>query len=145
MHSSNTGSGKRRCIAEINVVPYVDVMLVLLIIFMVTTPLITQGVKVDLPTATAKPLPKEEEEPVIVTVDSAGSMYLSIAKDAKHAILADELLTAVETAVISNPKRQVIVRGDKNVNYDYVIQAMSLLQKAGVASVGLETSEVNAQ
>ena len=78
MHSSNNNS-KRRAIAEINVVPYVDVSLVLLVIFMVTTPLITQGVQVDLPTATTQALPKEKEAPVVVTVDAMGSIYLSIA------------------------------------------------------------------
>jgi len=144
MHNSNSGSGKRRCIAEINVVPYVDVMLVLLVIFMVTTPLITQGVKVDLPTASTQPLTKEEEAPVVVTVDAKGSMYLSISTESNSEITAELLLAEVEAAIIRNPKRQVIVRGDKNVNYDYVVQVMSLLQKAGVASVGLETNEVNA-
>lgn len=144
MHSSNIGSGKRRCIAEINVVPYVDVMLVLLVIFMVTTPLITQGVKVDLPTASTQPLPKEAEEPVLVTVDVKGSIYLSIAAVHNSEITAEALLAEVGAAIVRNPKRQVIVRGDKNVSYDHVVQVMSLLQRAGVASVGLETNEVNA-
>ncbi len=144
MHNiTNSSASKRRSIAEINVVPYVDVMLVLLVIFMVTTPLITQGVKVDLPTATAKPLPKEEEPPVVVTIDAKGSIYLSISSEPHSEITADTLLAEVGAALVRTPKRQVVVRGDKQVNYDYVIQVMSLLQKAGVASVGLETSEVS--
>lgn len=142
MHST-PNNGKRRSIAEINVVPYVDVMLVLLVIFMVTAPLITQGVKVDLPTASAKPLPQEEEPPVIVTINSTGNLYLSIASQPNTAITADTLFAEIGAAIVRNPKRQVVVRGDKQVSYDYVVQVMSLLQKAGVASVGLETSEVN--
>jgi biopolymer transport protein TolR len=143
MHSTPNKASKRRCIAEINVVPYVDVMLVLLVIFMVTAPLITQGVKVDLPTATTKPLPKEDEIPVVVTIDAQGSLYLNIAMQPNSAMQADALLAEVGAALVRSPKRQVVVRGDKHVNYDYVVQVMSLLQKAGVASVGLETSEVN--
>lgn len=142
MHSAPSNN-KRRSIAEINVVPYVDVMLVLLVIFMVTAPLITQGVKVDLPTASAKPLPQEDEPPVVVTIDAGGSIYLSISANSHNAISADALLAEVGAAIVRNPKRQIVVRGDKQVNYDYVVQVMSLLQKAGVASVGLETSEVN--
>jgi biopolymer transport protein TolR len=142
MHSSPTNN-KRRSIAEINVVPYVDVTLVLLVIFMVTAPLITQGVKVDLPTATAKPLPQENEPPVVVTIDAKGSIYLSISAKPNGSITADTLFAEVGAAIVRNPKRQVVVRGDKQVNYDYVVQVMSLLQKAGVSSVGLETSEVN--
>ena len=134
---------KRRCIAEINVVPYVDVMLVLLVIFMVTTPLIAQGVKVELPTATTQPLPQEKSTPVVVTVDAQGALYLSIALKPSNPITADALMNEVSAALARDPKRQVVVRGDKHVNYDYVIQVMALLQKAGVASVGLETSEVN--
>lgn len=134
---------KRRSIAEINVVPYIDVMLVLLVIFMVTAPLITQGVAVNLPTASAKPLPQESEPPVVVTIDASGSIYLNIVANTRQAISANMLQTEVRAAIMRNPKRQVVVRGDKQVNYDQVVQAMALLQKAGVASVGLETSEVS--
>lgn len=142
MHGIPT-KNKRRSIAEINVVPYVDVMLVLLVIFMVTAPLITQGVKVDLPTATAKPLPQENEPPVVITVDIKGNLYLSIVTQPNNAITADTLCAEVGAAIVRNPKRQIVVRGDKHVNYDYVVQVMTLLQKAGVSSVGLETSEIN--
>ena len=140
MHNTPNNS-KRRSIAEINVVPYIDVMLVLLVIFMVTTPLITQGVKVELPTASTQPLPKDSEPPVVVTVDAVGSAYLSIATSPHSAISADDLLAEIGAVLVRTPARQVVVRGDKNVNYNQVIQVMSLLQKAGVASVGLETSE----
>ena len=134
---------KRRSIAEINVVPYVDVMLVLLVIFMVTAPLITQGVTVELPEASAKVLPQDDSNmPVVVTVDSKGTLYLSISADPDKEIHPNMLLAEVKAAVTRNPKRQVIVKGDKRVSYDYVMQAMVLLQQAGVASVGLETKDI---
>lgn len=130
---------KRRSIAEINVVPYIDVMLVLLVIFMVTAPMINQGVAVDLPTANAKPLAKETNLPIIVSVNHKGELFLNISNEPGSPIHASKLQAEVTAALIRDKKRQVFVKADKRVAYNTVLDAMVLLQHAGVPSVGLET------
>lgn len=134
--------GSRRPMADINVVPFIDVMLVLLVIFMITAPLLTQGVKVDLPQTQAKPLTEQEKEPLIVTVNAQGNFFMNLADKPSQPItsrtlshLAEKLLAAQQTG----EQRPVLVRGDKNVNYGKVIEAMVLLQQAGAKSVGLIT------
>ena len=123
---------------EINVVPYIDVMLVLLIIFMITAPLITQGVRVNLPSAPTDVLPPSEAEPVIVTVDTSGGVYLDLGNPEEK--LSDELLVAKIAAVLSlKPSTRVLIRGDKSVIYGRVVEIMALLQGAGVESVGMIT------
>ena len=136
---------KRRSISEINVVPYIDVMLVLLIIFMVTAPLLKQGVDVDLPTAPANPLDVDSPEPIVVSVDKKGSMYLSIAPDSEAPIDANSLVQQVKTALQREPKRPVMVRGDANGPYQNVVQTLVLLQQAEVGSVGLVTEPEETQ
>jgi biopolymer transport protein TolR len=130
----------RRAMAEINVVPYIDVMLVLLIIFMVTTPLLTEGVKVNLPEAKAKTLAQDDKKPIVITVDAHGNYFLNIAADPKTAIapviLANRIALEVQNG--SN-ERPVLVKGDKQVPYEKVVRAMVLLQQAGVPEVGLVT------
>ena len=135
---------QRRSIAEINVVPYVDVMLVLLVICMVTAPLITRGVHVVLPEAITKPFLVKDELPVVVTINADGELYLNIGPNPNESIAQDLLQAEIIAALIRTPNRQVLVSGDKKVCYDYVIQAMVLLQKAGISTVGLETSDVGA-
>jgi biopolymer transport protein TolR len=132
---------KRRMMSEINVVPYIDVMLVLLIIFMVTAPLLSQGVKVNLPNASAKPLDlKANETPMILTVTADGKYYLNIGAHPDQPIDA-QLLVATATAVLKlKPDTHVVVRGDRNATYDSVLRGMTLLQAAGAPSVGLETN-----
>ncbi len=123
--------------SEINVVPYIDVMLVLLVIFMVTAPLLMEGVQVDLPDVKARPVTEDSNEPFIVHVDSTGSYFLN---DSPAAITQMNEIRIKASAVLrSNPETQFMVRGDRNVSYDAVVQAMVLLQQAGVASVGLVT------
>ena len=125
---------KKKQMAEINVVPYIDVMLVLLVIFMVTAPLLTEGVKVDLVQADAKPIDNKEIEPVILSVDDQGKYFID--KEAKE----PEAIRAYAAAVLRrNPKVEFMVRGDKDVAYEAVVNAMVLLQQAGVPSVGLIT------
>lgn len=135
--------GSRQPIAEINVVPFIDVMLVLLVIFMITTPLLTQGVKVDLPKTEAKALPPDQKEPLIVTVDNAGNFYLNNASKPNQPItprVLSNLVTSQLTAsTAAGDQRPVLVRGDKNANYGKVMEAMVLLQQAGAKSVGLIT------
>ena len=130
---------RRRSIADINVVPYIDVMLVLLIIFMVTAPLLKQGVDVDLPTAPANPLDSNSPEPIVVSVDKNGRMFLNIAPDAEAQIDADSLVKQVKAALQLDSKRPVMVRGDADGPYQNVVSTLVLLQRADVGSVGLVT------
>ena len=133
---------KKKRMAEINVVPYIDVMLVLLVIFMVTAPLLAEGVKVDLPETTSKPLDKLEQEPVIVSVDAKGNYYLNVG-DKPESAIDNETLVARVAAILQHRKgADVLVRGDQNVEYGKVIMAMSLLQQAGVNNIGLVTEPV---
>lgn len=129
---------KRKRISDINVVPYIDVMLVLLIIFMVTTPLLSQGVKVDLPKAAAKVLPNQNV-PIIVSVDAKGNYYLNINATPEAPISGNDLTAQVADALQKNQDRKVYVRADQSVDYGKVIAAMVLLQQAGAGSVGLMT------
>lgn len=134
---------RRRKVAEINVVPYIDVMLVLLIIFMVTAPLITQGVKVDLPSADAEPMDKDTKPPLIASVDAQGLYYITLGANDKEPLSAEEVATLVKAELIVNPDTTVVVKGDRAVSYDAVIQLMVLLQTvAGVPSVGLMTDSL---
>ncbi len=134
---------RRRKVAEINVVPYIDVMLVLLIIFMVTAPLITQGVKVDLPKADAEPLDKDSKPPLVASVDAEGNYYLAVGTSKNEPMSAEEVATLVAAHLQVEPNTPVVVNGDGAVSYDAVIQLMVLLQqKAGVPSVGLMTDSV---
>jgi len=134
---------RRRKVAEINVVPYIDVMLVLLIIFMVTAPLITQGVKVDLPQADAEPLDKDTKPPLVASVDAQGRYYITIGANDKEPLSAEEVATLVKAHLITNPGTPVVVNGDGEVSYNAIIQLMVLLQQvAGVPSVGLMTDSL---
>lgn len=133
---------KRRPMAEINVVPYIDVMLVLLVIFMITTPLLNLGVEVNLPNADAEPLESEQnDEPMVVTVLKNGDLYLNAGGEADDVtsglIDSESLVTIVAAIVRRNPEIQVLVGGDEEVGYGHVYNAMVLLQKAGVTKVGL--------
>ncbi len=128
---------KKRMIAEINVVPYIDVMLVLLIIFMVTAPLLSTGVSVDLPKAAARPMENDSEEPFVVTVDADGNYYLN---DNEQKIASQREIELKARAVLArNPQLPFVIRGDGAAAYAFVMDAMVLLQKAGVESVGLVT------
>ena len=129
----------RRLMGDINVVPYIDVMLVLLIIFMVTAPLLTQGIKVDLPSASAEPIPPSQEEPLVLSIDERGQLYLNIG-DAPNSPLEAPTLTARATAALQrDPERQVLVKADRRINYGRVVEAMVMLQSAGAKKVGFIT------
>ena len=130
---------RRRPVSEINVVPYIDVMLVLLIIFMVTAPLVTQGVKVDLPKAEADPLAEESKPPVIASVDAQGRYFLNVGAEQDKPMSAVDLAVIVAEQIKNDPQVPVVVKGDGAVPYNEVIQLMVLLQRAGVPSVGLMT------
>ncbi len=137
MHQGRYGR-KKKLMAEINVVPYIDVMLVLLIIFMITAPLLSTGVKVDLPKAAAEPMAAANEEPFVVTVDVNGNYYLN---DAENEIASDREIELKARAVLQrNPQLPFVVRGDGKADYALVVRAMVLLQRAGVESIGLVTA-----
>ncbi|TNF35410.1 MAG: protein TolR [Gammaproteobacteria bacterium] len=127
--------------SEINVVPYIDVMLVLLIIFMITAPLLQQGVEIDLPQASAKPLSPDQHEPVVVSVDKAGKFYLDIGDEPSKPIEAQLLVNRVAAVRQLKPEIPVLVRGDRDVGYGSVVDVMVLLQKAGIEKVGLMTEQ----
>ena len=130
---------KRKLNSDINVVPYIDVMMVLLVIFMVTAPMLTQGVSVELPQATAEPVDAQDQEPVIVTVDKEGLYYINIGGSETEAVSSEEVSARVQKIMSVNPKQLLLVRGDKNVYYDKVVTLMSLMQQSGASSVGLVT------
>ncbi len=133
---------KRRAQSQMNVVPFIDVMLVLLIIFMITAPLLAQGVQVDLPRADAEPISAEEldrQQPLVVTVDERGAFYLSTADDPQRAVDEATLRAGIVRALEEAPERPVLVQGDNRVPYGRVVYAMVLLQQAGAPRVGLLT------
>jgi biopolymer transport protein TolR len=134
---AQTSRGGRRLMGEINVVPYIDVMLVLLIIFMITAPLLTQGVKVDLPKAGAEPLEAQPVQPLVLSVDRAGRLYLNIGGDPQVAIDENTVAARATAALEHNPQTQVLVKADAAVPYGRVMQAMVILQHAGAPRVGL--------
>jgi biopolymer transport protein TolR len=127
---------KRKLKAEINVVPYIDVMLVLLIIFMVTAPLLNLGVDIELPQSDAKSM-QEKKDPVVVSVDPAGNYFLTVEAGSNEALLPEALEAKMRAIVAQNPKVPVFVAGDGTANYQKVMDAMVLLQRAGVERVGL--------
>ncbi|BCV61584.1 protein TolR [Shewanella algae] len=131
---------RRRPVAEINVVPYIDVMLVLLIIFMVTAPIVTQGVKVDLPQGKAEPLPADSKPPVVASINAEGEYFLDLGGSPNNEVLdLEEISTRVSAIIQMEPDRPVVVKGDRAIPYERVIQLMVSLQNAGVPSVGLMT------
>ena len=132
---------KRRAVSEINVVPYIDVMLVLLIIFMITAPIVQQGVEIELPQAAANSLPPEQQEPVILAVSKTGEYYLNIGDNPKEPVSDETIVKVISLVLKQKPQTPVLVRGDKDADYGSVTTAMVLLQSAGVEKVGLMTEQ----
>src|SRR6185436_3913040 len=133
---------RRKLMGEINVVPYIDVMLVLLIIFMITAPLLAQGIKVDLPKAPAEPLSGDElrdKQPLILSITSAGDMYLNFGDDKDKPLDAPTLLARATAVLRRTPDTPVLVRADDKVQYGAVVTGMVLLQQAGATKVGFVT------
>lgn len=136
---------RRRFMADINVVPYIDVMLVLLIVFMVTTPLLMQGVKVELPQAPAEAVEDTDNEPLIVSVKPDGSLYLSVGGDPEEAKSLEAIQELVSRVLAEKPQTPVMVWGDRQVDYGTVVVLMAGLQAAGAANVGLITEPPGAR
>ena len=131
---------KRNLVSDINVVPYIDVMLVLLVVFMVSAPLMVQGISLNLPEVTNAPLPREQEDPLIISVDLEGSFYLELESSKNIPLDLNELAEKVRKIFKTNPSLQVVVRGDGGVEYKKIIDLMSVLQSSGAENVGLLTS-----
>jgi len=125
--------------AEINVVPYIDVMLVLLIIFMVTAPMLMQGVKVDLPQANADPVENQDSEPLIISLKSSGELFLNLGSGEDQSLSLATIKQRVSVIMRRNPEKPVLVWGDRAVAYGEVVTLMTALQEAGAPSVGLVT------
>jgi len=129
---------RRKPVSEINVVPYIDVMLVLLVVFMVTAPMLTQGVSVDLPEAPSEPLKmKDNQDVVVVSVKADGSYYIDLGTDTEKPVSIDYIAEKVGKLMRVKPATPVLVRGDKAVSYGIIVNLMTTLQGAGVPNVGL--------
>lgn len=125
-------------ISEVNVLPYIDVMLVLLVIFMITAPILTQGVDVELPEVTSEPIKNDaDQEPLVISLDAAGRYYLEVGTDSKEPLELSVIINQVAALKRQNPELAVLVRGDRRVSYGEVVILMSELQGAGVTQVGL--------
>ncbi len=130
---------RRKLMSEINVVPYIDVMLVLLVVFMITAPMLAQGVKVDLPDANAAPINIKDEEPLVLSVKRDGSYRINIGAQQDSAVTVADVVARVGAVKRQKPATLVLVAGDDAVPYGRVVKLMAALQQAGVADVGLVT------
>jgi biopolymer transport protein TolR len=130
---------RKKPMGEINVVPYIDVMLVLLVIFMITAPLLTQGVRVDLPQASAETVPPASIPPLVVTVDAEGNLHFAKGAERSIQLDAEGLAVRIAAELQLRPETPVYVRGDRNVSYGKVVTVMAVLQQSGVPGVGLLT------
>ncbi len=130
---------RRTLLSEINVVPYIDVMLVLLVVFMIAAPLMVQGVLVNLPETLSEPLPREKNDPLIISIKPEGTFFLETQATKNTPLGLDEISIQVEKILKANPSLQVVVRGDGGVKYQKVMELMSVLQASGAEDVGLIT------
>lgn len=135
---------RRKLMSDINVVPYIDVMLVLLVVFMITAPMMTQGVKVDLPDADAQPINVKDNEPLIVSVRRDGSYHINLGSTEEERVVLTDVVSRVAAVKQQQPETLVLVQGDEVVPYGKVVALMAALQKAGVSDVGLVTETAKA-
>ncbi len=135
---------RRKLIGEINVVPYIDVMLVLLIIFMVTAPLLTQGVTVELPQAGAEPIEDiPNHPPLVLSVDAEGNLYINVGDDEDQPASAKEIVARTAAVLRNRPDTPILIKADKAVAYGNVVGAMVLLQQGGAKNVGFVTDPLD--
>ena len=129
---------RRRMLAEINVVPYIDVMLVLLVIFMVTAPMLTPGVPIELPEASTDPLPVDtDEEPLVVSMNGTGELFINIGGNGETPVTLGVVKDRVMKVLAAKPGTPVQLRGDEGLDYGRVMEVMAALQGVGVTSIGL--------
>lgn len=134
---------RRNLISDINVVPYIDVMLVLLVIFMISAPLMVQGIQVNLPQASSEALPVTNNEPLIVSIDKNGELFLETDSTKDKSLSLKELNFSVTKIFESNPNLQVVIRGDGKVQYEKVMTVMAELQMAGATDIGLISKPIS--
>ncbi len=135
---------KRKLMAEINVVPYIDVMLVLLVIFMVTAPLLTQGIEVELPKAGAEPIDDvPNHPPLVISVDAEGNLYVNVGDDEDEPASGKEIVARVGAVLRNRPDTPILVKADRSVPYGNVVGAMVLLQRGGAESIGFVTDPLD--
>jgi biopolymer transport protein TolR len=135
---------KRKLMGDINVVPYIDVMLVLLVIFMVTAPLLTQGIEVELPKAGAEPIESASDNiPLVLSVDAAGNLYLNVGDNEDEPISGKEIVARTAKVLDVSPDTQIFIKADRAVPYGNVVGAMVLLQQGGADNVGFVTDPLN--
>ena len=141
---ASLGRGRRRGMSEINVTPMVDVMLVLLVIFMVTAPLLTQGVRVDLPKAGAEPIEDvPDHPPLVLSVDAEGNLFVNVGDDEDEPATAKEVVARVGAVIRNRPDTPILIKADRSVPYGNVVGAMVLLQQGGAEAVGFVTDPLD--
>jgi biopolymer transport protein TolR len=132
---------------NINIVPYIDVMLVLLIIFMMTTPIIEQGIEVDLPqSGSGEVIDFSDSYPVIISIDKVGNYYINSIdenNENKEQVELGVLTAMIKARLALSPDKQIFVRGDKEVQYNFIVELMSFLQQHNIDKVGLITESIN--
>jgi len=136
---------RRNLISDINVVPYIDVMLVLLVIFMISAPLMVQGIQVNLPEASSEALPVKNNEPLIISIDQEGEIFLETESTKNQSLTLSELNSFVSRIFEASPNMQVVIRGDASVAYQRVMVVMAELQSAGASDIGLISQPSSAE
>ena len=136
---------RRNLISDINVVPYIDVMLVLLVIFMISAPLMVQGIQVNLPEASSEALPVKNNEPLIISIDQEGKIFLETESTKNQSLTLLELNSFVSKIFQASPNLQVVIRGDASVAYQRVMVVMAELQSAGASDIGLISQPSSAE
>jgi biopolymer transport protein TolR len=135
---------KRKLMGEINVVPYIDVMLVLLVIFMVTAPMLTQGIKVDLPKANSEPIDDvPNHQPLVLSVDAEGNLYINVGDDEDQPASGKEVIARVGAVLRNRPETPILVKADRAVPYGHVVGAMVILQRGGAGHIGFVTDPLD--
>ncbi len=135
---------KRKLMGEINVVPYIDVMLVLLVIFMVTAPLLTQGIEVDLPQANSEPIQEvPNHRPLVLSVDAEGNLYIDVGENENEPASGKEVVARVGAVLRNRPDTPILVKADRTVPYGNVVGAMVLLQQGGAQNIGFVTDPLD--
>jgi biopolymer transport protein TolR len=135
---------KRKLMGEINVVPYIDVMLVLLVIFMVTAPLLTQGIEVNLPKASSEPIESvSNHQPLVLSVDAAGNLYINVGEDEDEPATGKQVVARVGAVLRNRPDTPILVKADREVAYGNVVAAMVLLQQGGALNIGFVTDPLD--
>lgn len=135
---------KRKLMGDINVVPYIDVMLVLLVIFMVTAPLLTQGIEVDLPKANSEPIEEvPNHQPLVLSVDAAGNLYINVGENEDEPTTGKDVVARVGAVLRNRPDTPILVKADRAVPYGHVVGAMVLLQQGGAQSIGFVTDPLD--